>query len=1699
MAADVRRTRLGQIEEAIELYQQVIDEEEASETVVLKVARRLNDLLSAAGRVEERLAVLERLAKIEPEAADRRAIVGQVARAADELGDVSRALSSWQRRLADDAADLEALDAMVDILTREERFADLVSVLDKRALAATVPFRRRADLVRKARVERERLSDVSGAIATWTLVAEEFGEDPETVDALAELLSTAERWDDVSELLGRAADREADHVASIYARIGDVQREQMKQLAFATEAYESALRIDPGFEAARQGLTLMLNEDELRGPASESLASAYGLTDEWQAKLDLLPARLRAADSSLVKVRLYREAAKIQEDRAEDLGAALASMRQAMALAPELRDIEADVFRLAEATGQWSVAIDAIRDAVQTLGEDAPRSRYLRFWEGRLVEEHLGDPEAALAAFGKVFEGEPTRADAAVAVVRTAGKSGRWGRAAEALVRSSRANEAISDEVREAVEHAADAAGAWGEIASALEGSVGSADSIEPRLACELEVLSAEWHERRRSDLDSAQSAYTRAVQHDDTHLPTLSELARLQRRSGGRPLYDTLMRMADLVEEDLDPLREATEVALNGMNDRELGRTTAERLYRESTRLWRRGATTGGETQPEPTTRWALDQLVAVHEQDEAPLRSVALLADAALLPVGTETSLEWRRRAADIAAGSGDNARAIVLYRGILDESPNDTEVLGALASVCEKEDRLPEMMALISHELKLTEDIERRLAIRLDLARLVGEFERRGGRVEALEANLVEQPGHEPSIEAIIEVLEGGRRYGQLADVLTDQASRLETEGEAKRAARLWAKVASLAEDRLEDVDRALDAHRKVVELAATPGALDALARLHIDRGQHAAAAQWLERRLSVAEDEERTDVAVSLAQAHLGAGQVERAITVLEQALENARGRSDVRDMLAAQYRATSAIEPLAALLTTAGAHVDDDETLLAYAREASDLFTAIDQPDRAIPVLERAAARATKDRDIRTRLAEGLLRGERYDEAADILDEVISGYGRRRNADRAASHHQLARVHKARGDMDAALEQLELASKMDVSNPVILRALGEMSHDAGDHDRAERAYRALLLIVRRQKPEDLKVGASEVQYELGRIAKARGDEETAEELFESALETAKSNDVEAERLERTLVHHGEHELALRALEGRLELSSEDASRARLLGRLGALLDAHLDRGADGLSRYLEALDHDATDAALHAAARDLARRTGASDEYAKKLTALAKAADAPETESDLLLRLGEVTEVDLDNKKRAKKHFKKAEELGVRVTDAWKALARVASALGDTGEELRVLSKLVSAGEDVTTPGERVDAMFRLAEVQLERPDHRDDGVETITQALDFEPRNSIAAGVLKITSDEAPDHTGVLRVYERVARGSGEPLFLLDFFEKRAQKEDATLGEVREGVELATEHEDGARAERLLERAVEIARRSDDGLAGALWVPTQLAQLRRAAGDMAGAIRWYNEAADAAGDERGYELRIEAATLAAEDDSGLDLAAEPLLEVHRRRGDEDRLNDIVAATVDALLDPALRNQARMEKVRFLLAREGREPDAADALRAVLDEEPEHAEAGKLLADLFEKTGYDEDLVDLLSRQLDIARDNQDLDQIRDLSLRLGGILEKVRREDAMDVYRRALDWVPKDRSVAQALLAQLGPEDDPRERIEVLERLLATESGDAAAKLSMELASEWERLEEPDGVQRALELGYHGCPENEAIRQRLEA
>src|SRR6185436_19226730 len=107
-----------------------------------------------------------------------------------------------------------------------------------------------------------------------------------------------------------------------------------------------------------------------------------------------------------------------------------------------------------------------------------------------------------------------------------------------------------------------------------------------------------------------------------------------------------------------------------------------------------------------------------------------------------------------------------------------------------------------------------------------------------------------------------------------------------------------------------------------------------------------------------------------------------------------------------------------------------------------------------------------DESFRSALADGLVQVGRLDEARKLLASLIEEGGWRRSHKRATLHHRLARVAWAQGDLAFALEHLEQASSMDVSNFEILQHLAEVAEAAGASERAERAYRALLVLKRK---------------------------------------------------------------------------------------------------------------------------------------------------------------------------------------------------------------------------------------------------------------------------------------------------------------------------------------------------------------------------------------------------------------------------------------------------------------------------------------------------------------------------------------------------------------------------------------------------------------------------------------------------------
>lgn len=1712
-AAQVFAQREDDPARAAELLAAVVTEGEADRSLALSAAHQLAELLARAGRDAERLPVLERLADLEHSASLRRAVLGEAGRLADALGDPDRALAAYARRLADDPADRDALDATIAVLERSGRDAALAATLEQRAAATGLAQQRRADLVRRAQLLADRLGDVEGALATWTTIRREFGDEPETVDALDCLLLRVARAGERGELAESTAVSIRDRACLLLVRLGDVRRTALGDPKGAAMAYADALAIDPAARAAQAGLRTLIEDADAGRVAGEALATAMRRTADWQGLLRLVDARIRRTTDPREAIAVLREAASLHELSAGEPQPALEAIAHAFTLDPTDTGLEHELMRLGAATEQWDVVADAYRTATAVAAHPA-RAAHLHLAEGRIREHQLRDPVGAASAYAAAAAHEPGAIDVQRAVVRAAAMAGRWPDAAAGAVAICHRRESIDEEAIASLRDAVSALDEWAEFVAAFEAALVAAPAGDLQLARDLDLLCARWYRDECSDDAAAAAAAARAVARAPDHVGALTLLAELQRGTNDPAVVETLVALDRASSGTIEHLRAAAELACADGVGTARARELVAALHGKAAHLLHTGP---GSDAAADAVRWALERILEDAGTTGPGARtSMDALLRTAALPLPRADVLELRLRAARIAAELGQTALAIDKLREILAERPDDVALVTEIAALCEREGRILELVHLRTRELELESDTARRLALRLEVSRLVGELERRGGRVEALQRNLAEQPGHGPSVTALSAILEDKGRHGQLCDIVEQQATALATGDAAARAraAELWAMAAGIAADRLTDTDRAIAALTHQVELVPDNDALDTLARLHLARNEPIAAATWLQQRLTTTEAGARVPVLLRLARAQLQADHELEAIATLEAAFEESPKNGEVRKLLLRLYRTREQWEPLARALVTAAEVAGDPAAVFAYAREAAEIYgDRLGAPDKAVPVLERAIALGEADRGLRARLGDGLRVAGRLDEAATVLGEVIADYGRRRSSERATAHLMLARVLHAQGDSGAALDHLELAAGMDAGNPAIMQMLAQTARENGQLERAERSYRALLIVARRSdanEPSAPAIGAAQVLVELASIANERGQTTQAQELVESALEALAQDDSQAPGLQKLLADRGDDELLRRVLEARLHHVDNRRRRAEVLAEL-ARLHAKAGQGARALEQVLAAVAADPGSPPVHALAREIATSEGQIHRYGEELEQqLEKARRTSDVHvrCELLLRLAEVLEKDQADIERAAILLAQAEATGVREVDVWRALARVAAARGDTEEQMRILARLAALGEDAAET--RADALYRMAEVQLADPDAQDAGLAALHDALGVDARPERATRILLRATDpeRGLPRADLLALFEQTARKSNDEAALLTALERRALLPEATLADVREAAELASSRGETDRATALMMRAVELGGTMLDGSAQVSWALVGLANGHADRREWPGAAQWLIEASASmpaaellplaqriaveAGDDA-TTVRVFEALL--ERDPALRGAWEPLAKLYRQAGDTDRLHRLVDETLDSLADAGERNAMRMELVAALL--DAGDPRASAVLQDILREDPEHAGARSLLMDILERSGRGDEVLSLLREQLLAAEARGVADEVAAAALVLARRLRARAPDDAVDIVTNALLRAPGHRELLYAARDWI-PADDFDARADIIERLVDLEPVEVAAALARELAEGHAARGDQEAELRVLVQAYRRSPGDTATRVRLE-
>ena len=1750
LLADAARTRhdhLGDAKSAIELLKAATEVVGATPDELRPVARRLAELYGVANQPAQRLAILERLTEIEDSDTVRSALYAEAARLAEKLHETDRALALWQRRIDSDPTDTIAQNARIALLEQGGQWDELITALTNRAKGTTAgAAAQRAYWMRIAAIHRDHRRDLPAAIAAWQFVAR-AGDEAQRADApptpaghvetaigdamvatraLADLYAESSQWSAMTALLERTGARDIVRIVAQLDRTGAAYRDHLGEPTRALAAFRNAIAVDPSDAPARAGLVALLDDAMTRAAAADALTQSYRRTDDHTGALDLLPARLADATDPRVRLSLLREAAALRLEHQGNTAGALADLAAAFPLAPRDALLEEQLRVLGTKANDHAAVAAAYAAAIATLADEPREAARLRVAHADLLANSLGDQAGALREYLAAATAEPSDRRAVSAVLKLAPAHQQWSEAATTLLSYIATRGRIDDELLNSLERSAFEGKAIDKLARALSDALAAAD-LPTAVAAALHARLATWHRDHLGAAPAAIASLREALSLGGDRASWLGELVALERNAGeSREFLDALTRLGDSDPRNLDPLLEAAALA-GKLGDRDQAITAYSQILGRAAAAWRGTATITSTRAPEEITRTSIDALVDLHRAAGNPRAAVDVLTSATRLPFSEDVRHAMRLRATDIATDEvGDRGLVIDMCRATLAAMPNDIAMMDRLGRLLEDDDRVAELLGLRQQQLHLEHDLDRKLALRLDISRLVGIVAERGGREAALRANLADRPGHEASIDAATALLASANQPRALADLLEEQAIKLETLHEPAAASRLWARFTQVTEHETKELDRAITGHRRIVALSPTPmvESLRALARLNGERGQPGQSVPWLESLLGIATGTERATITLQLARAHLAAQQVERAITALQANISDSEPAIEARQLLATLYRKNAAWEPLARHLTRSLPLIRDDKMSTLFAREAAAIYQdKLAAPDKAIPALQTALTLDPNDKELRSQLAVGLRTAGRLPEARALLGELIADFGRRRAPERAPLHVELARVAQAEGNFDEAIAETEQAAKMDVSNAAIQKELAEMARAAGQFEKAERTYRALLLVVRRQPPGDDEnaVGQSEVLFELHTLAAQHNDTEQAKELLESAIDAATQSDSETRRLRRSLLAHGQTETLLRVLEMRLKATTDGMSQSRHHADMAAVLAEDPARSNDAIDAYVRALAAAPSRFELHDQARALAKRTRQIPRFVAAVETLVgklRRKDDPPLVAELLMRTGETLEFDAGDADGSAAMYRRVETMGERLADAYYAQARIADKMGNAAEQARVLDKMLQMTESTTataTP-EQIDSFYRLSEIFIATPSRRRQGIDLLERAFTAEPRWAQAGRVLKLAAATDISDERVLTMYERVARHGGDPDILLDFLEKRALAPGATTTQIREAINAATEVRNDARAEALLRRAVQTARDSEAGLADTTWAVLALIERRMAAGDLDEAKELLEDISELAPpatvDAMWRRLAAEGATrddhrrLAAEIYETLRQANpsdrtiwQPLLSLYRELGDGDALSQVIGSTLPNLTDPVERNAIRIENARFLIAPLDRRRDAVEVLRDALLDDPDSLEAAALLEDTLRELGDTEGMADFLYGRFDDAQRRGNRTTTLDVAHRLGALLDASGSPDAATVWRSALMIAPDDIDVLRQVVAHLGDLDEPREAAVLMERLLGVETADRAPDLAGRLATAWELAGEDAGVQRALELAHQAAPEHQEIHDRLDA
>ncbi|MDX9721049.1 MAG: tetratricopeptide repeat protein [Myxococcota bacterium] len=1478
--AELCRDRLSDPARAEAYYLSALEVEESNPVALLA----LESLYTIRSAWPELMGILERQIENQLDPEIRRNLILRVAQLQEEmLEDAEGAISSYLRVLDAEPSDIDAISALKRLYRAGERWIDLVDLLQREMDIASSSDALLAIKYELGRVYQVELSEYQQAVDTFQHLLELDGSHEGSIEALEQMfeadqerLAVAQVLEPIYRTLGEwnklviALEARLTETSDEYDRgeqlkeilsiweeqIGDQAQafgvacrlfgerpaaseaqQELKRLALAlgaietwAEHYQQALDGDKLYdfadrmplllelaeihaerlrqhERAREIYQQVLTEDPACEQALDRLEWSYNQLGEWEALVSFYNMRFDVCVEPDERVAILLKAATIQEDVLHDVAAAIGSYQRILLNDPEderaLRALE----RAYRQTSQFEALAELYRREMD-FATDTEAQVELFHRLGLLLEKQLERVAEALDAYRSVLDlnpkYEPTR------------------RALEALLRELAQREGEERELRLEIALLLEplySESEWTKRIAVYEVQLEHIDDVFGRV--EIMVKQAKLYEHFDADKSHAFEAYARAFESNPSDRLVRAELERLtNEREAWSELVTILLRGIENCEDDIELVQILQRIA--EINEQQLGDANSAILCHKQI------------LEHDPSNAAAVEALERLYQSGEHYEELVQILAVKA-----SNLNDIWERkdlyyRIADFWEKHLDvPAEAIATYQTILDIDDEDHTALDALERLYQRTENWAALVDVFRRKVDLSASAEMRLRYQYALAALYDEqLADPHEAIEAYRTVLAENPGDPTAIPALDRLFEGQEQWVDLLEVLELELELANQAGDAELINFVAFRMASLLETKLDDVVRAIELYRSVLE--REPSHEESFARL-----EHL-----------LADPAHRRDVMPVLEPLYEALESWERLLALYEMKLEGLSDLYDRRELMrlmAAIFEQRLA-QPQRSfeLLARAFAENPSDEVVLAeYER-----LTAALEAWEAFAASLQALIAETTDPDLLRDLC--LRAASAVEQRLGKVDEAIALYGRvieldeyhpeaLANLDRLYQQteqwKELAEVLERRITLGAEREQMltfrfqlgYLKEHIFEDLPAAIENYKQILWEDAEHGEAlvslERIGENLeqrLVVAEILEP----IYSSKQQWEkLRDLLRSRLEviEDVSEKTAMLARIATLSRDELAqperafEALAEALELEPFNENTIAELEGLCEQLGNDAQLAASLDKASAALDdeflarnLHLKVGA----LYLERLGE-------HAAAERKYRQVLESDESNNEAlerleaiyVATSQAAslleifdlrihfcDDPFSRKAWLYRAAEIALNTVRDDTRGIAYLESVLELDAAENDALLALTELYQSKEKWPELVRVLEQRANASMDAA---ELFQLRLRIGEVARHKLGDRERALEAYRNALDFEPSNRKLLDTLEEILVEAEQWSDVRDILMRQLSLAEEPddrilmhMKLAAIAADKFQESERAIENLRQILELDPSHEE---------------------------------------------------------------------------------------------------------------------------------------------------------------------------------------------------------------------------------------------------------------------------------------------------------------